>query len=59
MQDAIQGLVNVYRQQHEATLKVLFITATSLRYSEDMFEDDEIFDVASNPPPTGGPFLTI
>ncbi|KAI8632381.1 hypothetical protein F5Y19DRAFT_462828 [Xylariaceae sp. FL1651] len=58
MRDAIQHIVQIYRQRSEATFKVLFVAPTRCRNVEELFEDDEILNAPSNPTPIGGPFLS-
>lgn len=57
MQDAVENIVDIYRQQSKATLKFVFVSATRSRNLEYLFDDDEIFNVPSDPTPVGDPFL--
>ncbi|KAI1076434.1 hypothetical protein F5B20DRAFT_572868 [Whalleya microplaca] len=57
IRDVISHLVNVYHQQSAATLKFLFTSPTRSNFLEDLFEEDQIINIPSTPPPMGSPFL--
>ncbi|KAI0018409.1 hypothetical protein F4780DRAFT_751453 [Xylariomycetidae sp. FL0641] len=55
--EAVTLLVELFRKRYDATLKMLFTSATSHSFVEDVFDEDEVCHAPSDPAPAGDPFL--
>ena len=52
--EVVEGLVDICRGRHPATLKVLFANSTRAEYLEDIFTNDETLRVPASAPIEGG-----
>ncbi|KAI1868993.1 hypothetical protein JX265_006972 [Neoarthrinium moseri] len=54
MREVVSCLVDLYRQEMKATMKILLTSPTRSRALEGLFEDDEILNLPTTPAPVGG-----
>lgn len=54
MVEVVEGLADICRRQHPATLKILFANSTRAEYLEDIFTDDETLRVSASSLIEGG-----
>jgi hypothetical protein len=57
IREVVVHLVNMYRQQAQATLKILLTSGTRSHFLEALFEEGETVNLPLAPVPVGGPLL--